>query len=207
VGLVTPRTRMTKFYHHTPTDEEGFDWPPPRDLLRHRQGCNGDHLICPFQCDLCWFHNLQRCDPLPRNDWDTLLLCCIRQANLDALWGRESHTVDSTLRAAKQLALLWTQVGLDPEFPALGPHPVGDTVGFRVAIGMLLKSLEPGRYSQVHQQFETTRKLRAGYSNMYMGSLEGTSSLCTVGGDRVKHYLTMSTTQSTWFERFSAGCL
>jgi hypothetical protein len=35
-----------RFYHHTPTDEDGFDWQPPSDLLRHRQGRHGDHLIC-----------------------------------------------------------------------------------------------------------------------------------------------------------------
>jgi hypothetical protein len=102
---------------------------------------------------------------------------------------------------------VWKQVGLEPEYPALGPYPVGDTVGFRVAVGMLLKSLEPGRYSRGHQQFETIRKLRAGYSNIYMASVEGATSLQTVGGDRVKHFLTQSPTQSTWFERFSAGCL
>jgi len=140
-----------KFYHHTPTDKEGFDWRPSSDLQRHRRGRNGDHLICPFQCDTCWFRNLQRRDPLPDNTRDSLLLCCIRRANLDALWGRESHTVDSTLRAAKQLIKLWSQAGLEPDFPALGPYLVGDTVGFRVAIGMLLKSLEPGRYSKDYQ--------------------------------------------------------
>jgi len=102
---------------------------------------------------------------------------------------------------------LWRQVNLEPVFPALGPYPVGDSVGFRVAIGMLLKSLEHGRFHRDHQQFETIRKLRAGYSNMYMASIEGASSLRTVGGDRVKHFLTTSPTQSTWFERFSAGCL
>ena len=88
------------------------------------------------------------------NARDALLLCCIRRANLDVLWGRESHTVDSTLRAAKQLVRMWNQVGLEPNFPALGPFPVGDSVGFRVAIRMLLKS---GRYHQGHQQFETIR--------------------------------------------------
>jgi hypothetical protein len=206
-GLCYTADPNDKFYQHTPTDEEGFDWRPPSDLQRHRRGRDGDNLICPFQCDLCWFRNLQKRDPMPANDRDTLLLCCIRRANLDALWGRESHTVDATLRAAKQLVRVWKQVGLEPDFPALGPYPVGDSVGFRVAVGMLLKSLEPGRHCRDHQQFETIRKLRAGFANMYMASVEGASSLRTVGGDRVKHFLTTSPTQSTWFERFSAGCL
>jgi len=39
-----------------------------------------------------------------------------------------------------------------------------------VAIAMLLKSLEPGRYNLQYQQFETVRKLRAAYANTYMAS-------------------------------------
>jgi hypothetical protein len=77
----------------------------------------------------------------------------------------------------------------------------------RVAIGMLIKSLEPGRYSQTYQQFETIRKLRAAYSNLHMSSLEGVNSLRTVGGETAKMSLTLSPTNSLWFERFSEGCL
>jgi hypothetical protein len=102
--------------------------------------------------------------------------------------------VASTLRAVKQLVRLWDQVGLPPELLALGPFPVEDSVGFRVAVGMLLKSLEPGRYNQDYQQYDTIRKLQARYSNLYMASLVGTSSLQTMGGDRVKHYLMTSPT-------------
>jgi hypothetical protein len=43
----------------------------------------------------------------------------------------------------------------------------------------LLKSREPGRYAP-YQQFETIRKLRAGFSNVFMASLEGSSSLRTM---------------------------
>jgi hypothetical protein len=42
---------------------------------------------------------------------------------------------------------------------------------------MLLKSLEPVRYHATYHQFETIQKLRAGYGNMYMASLEGAHSL------------------------------
>jgi hypothetical protein len=198
---------LDRFYHHVPTDDEGFDWRPDADRLKHFQARNGDHLVTPFQCDLCVFRNLQHRNPIADNPKDELLLCCIRRANLDAVWGRESNTVRSTLAAAKQMTKLWKQVGVAPNFPALGPFPVGDSLGFGVAIAMLLKSLEPGRYSKEYQQFETIRKLRAGYSNIYMASVEGVTSLRTVGGDRVKHHLTASPTQSLWFERFAQGCV
>ncbi len=138
---------------------------------------------------------------------DDVLLCCIRRANLDSVWGREVQTVNANLRTIKQLIRVWERAGLEPQLPALGPFPVKDSLGMGVAVGMLLKSLEPGKYNEHYEQFETIRKLRASYSNLYMASVEGVSSMRTVGGDRAKHHLTYSPTQSLWFERFSQGCL
>jgi len=40
-----------------------------------------------------------------------------------------------------------------------------------------------------------------------MASYDGVSSLCTVGGDRAKHQLTQSPTQSLLFEQFAQGCI
>lgn len=189
------------------TDEDGFDWRPPEMLLRFKTARDGDHLLTPFQCDLCCFRNLQQRDPLPTLPQDQLLLCCIRRANLDAVWGRESHTVAATLRGVRHMVRLWGKLGLAPTFPALGPYPVSDSLGMSVAIAMLMKTLEPGRYNVQYQQFETVRKLRAAFSNVYMASFEGVTSLRTVGGDRAKHHLTHSPTQSLWFERFAQGCI
>jgi hypothetical protein len=101
----------------------------------------------------------------------------------------------------------WQKVGLTLQFPSLSPFPVCNSLGMGVAVAMLLKSLEPGRYSARYQQFATVRKLRAGFSNIYMASEEGASCLRTVGGDKAKHQLTYSPTQSLWFERFSQGCV
>jgi hypothetical protein len=69
--------------------------------------------------------------------------------------GREPQTVQAMLRSAKQMISMWQQVGIAPTFPALGPFPVGGSFGMKVAIAMLLKSLEPGRYHDSYQQFET----------------------------------------------------
>jgi hypothetical protein len=198
---------LDRFFQFEVTDEDGFDWRPAEDKLRHKHARNGDHLLTPFQCDVCMFRNLQGRDPLIGSAADDLLLCCIRRANLDAVWGRETHTVEATLRSLSQLTRQLALVGLTPDLPPLGPYPVADLCGVRVAVGMLLKSLEPGRHRASYQQFETIRKLRAGYSNVYMVSLVGIQSLRTIGGDRAKHYLTQCPTQSLWFERFSRGCL
>jgi hypothetical protein len=197
---------LDRFPRFLPVDEGGFDWRPVEDTLRHTHARDGDHLITPFQCDTCVFRNLQRRNPLPSSLVDDMLLCCIRRINLDAMWGREPSTVASTLRAMGHMVKMWARVGLSPAFPPLGPYPVADSFGFAVAISMVMKSLEPGKYAS-HQQFETIRKLRAAYSNVFMASLAGTGSLRTVGGDRAKYFLTDSPTQSLFFERFSRGCL
>jgi len=83
---------------------------------------------------------------------------------------------------------------------------VEDNLGYGVAVAMLLKSLEPGRYD-VYQQFATIRKLQAGYHNVYMSSVEGATSLRSVGGDKAKHFLNTCPTHSGWFEMFALGFL
>lgn len=101
---------------------------------------------------------------------------------------------------------LWDTVNILPTLPAIGPILVEDLFGAGVAITMVLKSLEPGRYRD-HQQFEAIRKLRVGFVNMYMSLQEGSACPRTVGGEKVKQFLTDSPTQSLWFERFCQGCL
>jgi hypothetical protein len=194
---------LDRFSRHVPADESGFDWRPQEDLLHYTHGRNGDNLVTPFQCNLCIFRNLQCRNPLPGLQ-DDLLLCCIWRVNLDAVWGRESTTVASTLRCARQMVTMWHHVGLATAFPNMGPQPVKDSFGYSVAIAMVLKSLDPGRYAQ-YQQFKSIRKLRSTFSNIYMASVSGTNSLLSFGGDRAKHFLTDSPTQSLFFERFSLG--
>jgi hypothetical protein len=75
------------FYCHVVTDKDGFDWRPPKAILHYRVARDGDNLLTTFQCDICCFWNLHRQDPLPGHAQDTLLLCTIRRANLDSLWG------------------------------------------------------------------------------------------------------------------------
>jgi hypothetical protein len=102
------------------------------------------------------------------------------------MWGREPGTVEASLWAAGQMVQLWGEISMVPTLPTQGPFPVTDSFGVGVAIAMVLKSLDRRRY-QEHQQFETIRKLCAGYSNIYMFSLEGLQNLRTVGGDKAKH--------------------
>lgn len=95
---------------------------------------------------------------------------------------------------------------VQPILPALGPFPNFDVFGITAAVAMLAKSLEPGRYKE-HTQFQTIRKLRSAYSNLYHASGTGSTCMATLGRDSAKHFLSNCLTHSTWFEKFAKGCL
>ena len=45
---------------------------------------DGDHLMCPFQCELCHFRNITSRDPVALREQDCELLKFMRRVNLDA---------------------------------------------------------------------------------------------------------------------------
>lgn len=77
----------------------------------------------------------------------------------------------------------------------IGPFPKLDVFGVTVAIGMLLKSLQPGRY-QSCSQFETMRKLHSAYSNFCLASAQGAMAMMTLGRDTLKTFLSTCPMQS-----------
>jgi hypothetical protein len=102
-------------------------------------------LLCPFQCDLCHFQNIQR--RLPGSDpRDEFFEVCIRRANLDALWAREASTVESNRREGKHVRKAAEMFGVNHQWGrVMGPYPVQDTLGMFEAAAILLRSLDPGR--------------------------------------------------------------
>jgi len=116
---------LDRFPRFIPVDEGGFNWSPVEDTLRHTHAQYGDHLVTPFQCDLCTFHNLQRRNPVPHAMVDEMLLCCIHRVNLDSMWGHESTTVMATLRSMSHMVKMWARVGLTPSFSPFGTLPGG----------------------------------------------------------------------------------
>jgi hypothetical protein len=60
------------------------------------KGRDGDHLLIPFECDLCIFRKLRRYDPSRTSEQDRLLLACIRRITLDAFWSRATSMVWQT---------------------------------------------------------------------------------------------------------------
>ena len=142
----------------------------PLDLHQAR---NGDHAICPFECDLCIFRKLRgkssRCE-LPN---DKLYMVMIRRMNLDAFWARARSTVDQNTRRINHTLKFSESLGLLGPFDHSSPHPLTDHCGYEVAAAILMHPRRPGRHDRSYTQFETMKKLRSSYSPHVRSVREG----------------------------------
>lgn len=138
---------------------------------------------------------------------DKLALCCIRSANLAALWSRERTTVLNNLRLVRRAVELNVALNQEGMFPNLGPMPLEDIWGHGVAIMMLMASRAKGRYHEDHLQFDTIRKFRSIYHNIWDASVAGSAFNISTGrnkrGESV--LLTRCPTESEWYKRFDKG--
>jgi hypothetical protein len=97
------------------------------DKTRFLRAIVGDDVLCPFQCELCHFRNMQRRSPMKGtgvlNDAETIDL--IRRANLDAFWSREPTTIGHNFSKVNRVLQIYPELSLDkPPVPRLGPWPV-----------------------------------------------------------------------------------
>ena len=186
-------------------DEGGFEWSKRGDELRYLVARDGDHLQCPFQCDLCVFRTLRGEEP-GQGASDRLLQRCIRRINLDALWAREPGTVQATRTSMLRGIALSAMVKLEPPYPALGPYSILDTQGYGIAVQMVLASTKPGRHAD-YQQFDTIRQYRTAFANIHRALVIGSGKSTVWIDDKglTKRQSTVAT-QSEWFERFAQGC-
>jgi hypothetical protein len=116
------------------------------ELLEEDEARDGDHLVCPFQCDLCHFDNMKRRPPTEGNLYDELCLICNRRVILDSLWARERTTVNSNRLEGVRYLGICKALGLEDEaYPERGPFPRQDLWGMRVACAVLICSLDRGK--------------------------------------------------------------
>ena len=134
---------------------------------------------------------------------DGILLRTIRRVNLDAFWSREPGTVSTTRRDSLKLAEIGMRLGLENLLPVMGPYPLEDSLVMGLAVGMLIRSLDKGRY-QSTLQFESVRKMRSAFSNMWHAS-KFTLTTNVMAKDTRKIYVTSCPSYSLWFERFIVG--
>jgi len=166
----------------------------------------GDHLMVPFECDVCIFIKLKSHLPDPTSPSDQLLMGCIRRMNLDAFWSRESSTVRANTRRANKLIDVSSIFQMPGPFFHPGPLPLVDHCGYQIAVSMLLLSRNPGRHDRNYTQFDTIRTYRSTFSN-YTRSTSDNNGASLSLGDLNGNYqrLTHDEAASFFFKRFMIG--
>ena len=186
-------------------DEEGVEIQRDDDNTRFKAARDGDHFLIPFQCKLCHFRNLQGRDPIATSRVDGVVMDFMRRGNLDAFWSRETKTVRANLRGIIRSQKSKDKFGLREEsmFPIMGPHPLKDEFGMGVALAVLDRSLDPGKYEQC-VQWATFRKTRSSLTNMWQASAEGLSDR-VAAYEKNKTWISSCPTHQFFFTRFMEG--
>ena len=200
----------SNFYIMKPQNDMGTLWISEGDEERFLVARSGDFLHFPFQCDLCWFRNLKYRSP--RNysaDSDVRLLEYIRRVNLDEMWSREPGTVRSIRTNLAKMIKYCKELAVDPDLPKIGPWPVGDKVGFHVALSQLRFSQEKGINEMSHLQYDTIRKIRTAYSHVHEVSAMANDSFSHSFRTLTGKIFSNSTypTQSRFFRKYMEGML
>jgi hypothetical protein len=184
-------------------DEEGEVLDHHVEGNRFNVGRAGDHLITPFQCELCHFRNIYSRDPLPRLAIDREALEFFRRASLDAFWSRATSTVRGNLSEGKRGQRFATRMGVPCLIPEMGPFPLCDSMGMMSAAAVLDRSLDRGR-SEHFVQWATFRGTRSFITNATQAGVSGLSD--SVGGyEKSKMWISGVVTHSFWFTRFMEG--
>ena len=127
----------------------------------------------------------------------------MRRANFNAFWSRKLGTVSSPRRKEFNLAGKGTRFWLTNILPVIGTLSREDRLGMGLTVGILIHSLDEGRYRST-LQLELDRKIRSAYSNIWYTSwLALTKSVMT--NDTRKTYVTSCPSYSLWFKNFIIG--
>jgi hypothetical protein len=184
-------------------DDDGDVIENPAEATRFKEARAGDHLMTPFQCQLCHFRNFMERNPVMSYDLDLFLLEFVVIANLNAFWCRATSTVKANLRAAIRMELTADTYGMGSITPPMGPFPLDDSVGMKAAIAVLDRSLDPGIYSEC-VQWGTFRKTRSAVTNISQAGVSGLQD--SVGAYERKHiWISTVATHQFWFSRFITG--
>ena len=178
------------------------------DSTRFRSGRDGDDLLVSFECDECIFWKLYRGRPDLNRKEHVFAMACIRRINLDAFWSRAKSTVVANTAQARKMIASCKRMNLQGPFYPPGPLPLDDHCGYEVALLMVVASLEKGRYSNTHKQWDTIRKIRSTFSNQLRSAAISNFSTLSLADNQGSSYqrLAPDPCGSLWFQRFMTGC-
>ena len=185
-------------------DVDGNVWHQEGARLRRlNQGAEGAHLCSPFQCELCWFRNLEGKDPVPGVHDRVIYL--IRRSNLDNMAGRAPSTIRGHLMETLTLVQNFDAYGLTPPLQPLGPLPLCDSTGMGIAIGMQLKSITAKGRIVANPQYATVRGVRGTASLNWQASPYGVGEGSSFAKGKGRVRPTSCPSQSDWFYYFCLG--
>ena len=185
-------------------DDDGVVWEgQAARAARLNFGVEGVHAVLPFQCEICWFRNLEGKDPSLSQH--SVYLKCLRRANLDAMNAKARATVAHHVGFIKEAVRNAESIGRTPFFKDRGPFPLGDSVGMGLAVDLLLKSIRStGRIGRFIQ-FDTMRKGRSTFTMTWNASPEGVLESKTFSSTTSRVRATSCPSQSDWFRDFLVG--
>lgn len=73
---------------------------------------------------------------------------------------RSASTVSGNLGKIRKGFRMLDDLGLDPNYPALGPWPIGDFVGFTLVLQLLQALQLKGKHHDSYQQYDTISKIK-----------------------------------------------
>jgi hypothetical protein len=162
-----------------------------------------DHLITPFQCELCHFRNVYSRNASQRISTDREALEFFRRASLDAFWSRATSTVHGNLTEGIRGHRFASRMGVPCLIPEMGSFLLCDSMGMMSAAAVLDRSLDRGK-TERHVQWDTFRGTRSFITNATQAGVSGLSD--TVGGyEKSKMWISGVVTHSFWFTRFMEG--
>jgi hypothetical protein len=126
------------------------------------------------------------------------------RATLDAFWTHASRTVAGHVTEVKFMSRYALALGVDP-FPALGPFPLGEHLGMKEAVMIVMRAMEPGRKGDT-VQFGTARKPRATLTVLWESSPEsGADIVLASGGVKGRYIASHAPSEGRWFQQFVHG--
>jgi len=175
----------------------------PSGANRFVEARNGDHLMVPFQCEVCHFRNIYGRDPQDNNLKDKEFFRYARRVNLDSFWSREPPTIRNNLSLLNRIRKTEDKFGFPSATPPLGPFPVADVLGMKGAIAILDRSMDKGLYGPC-VQWATFRKTMSAITNVSQAGVGGLGD--SVGAyQRNKMWISTSVSHQFWFSRFMEG--
>ena len=160
--------------------------------------------MVPFQCETCHFRNLTKKDPMASHAGHQDCLLHIRRCNLDSFWSRESSTVRAQLREGLGVESTGARWGMGPMTPPLGPFPLEDSVGMRVALSLVDRSQDKTGRHETHVQPDTHRKAQTYITNVSRAGVHGLGDHIRAH-DAKKAWMPQGATHTPWFSQAFIG--